>query len=429
MQTVSDFLSFVQNSPTAYQAAEQIEEALRAAGYRALCQGEPFDLVPGGKYFLGQGGSAVIAFRLPQGRPTHFQIVASHSDSPSFKLKSLQELPSPGGLRMNVEGYGGMIRASWMDRPLGVAGRLILRTPEGLVSRRVDLARDALLIPSLAIHMNREVNDGQTLNAQVDMLPLAGPEARAGWLSAQLAQAASCRPEDIVGHDLFLYNRTPGSIWGADRAYFSCPRIDDLECAYTALLAFLSAAPSEHIDVYAMLDNEEVGSGSPQGADSSLMAGVLRRIAAALSTDYEAMLAASFLVSADNAHAVHPNHPEKADEQHRCRMNEGIVVKHSAALKYTTDALSDAVFSEIAASVSAPIQHFWNRSDMAGGSTLGHLLARHASMSAVDIGLAQLAMHAAYETAGTADPDFMVSALRAFYETDIGITPRGATLR
>ena len=222
--------------------------------------------------------------------------------------------------------------------------------------------------------------------------------------------------------DLFLYNRTPASVWGAHEEFFSCPRIDDLECAYTSLAAFIAAPAAGHVNVCAVFDNEEVGSLSKQGADSTLLGDVLNRALASLGlsdTQIRAALASSFMVSADNAHAVHPNHPEKYDELNRTFMNGGVVIKHNANQKYTTDAVSNAIFAEICAKAGVPVQHFANRSDVLGGSTLGNLANAHVSMNTVDIGLAQLAMHSSYETAGCADVDYMIRALAAFYQTNI----------
>ena len=430
MQTVRDFLNFVTCSPTAYHAVAQAAVRLESAGYRRVCERRPFKLEKGGRYYLIRGGSSLVAFRLPQGELTHFQIVASHADSPTFKLKRLDEAEACGLLRLDTEGYGGAIYSTWMDRPLSLAGRICLRTDDGILFRLVDLGRDTLLIPNLPIHMNRDVNKGFALNPQVDLLPLWGVSGSIGSLARAVAESAGARPEDICGFDLFLYCRTPGTVWGADGAFFSAPRIDDLECAYTSLCAFLSAAPSDsHADVYALFDNEEVGSGSPQGADSTLLASVLRRVSSALGAEPDAAIAGSFLVSADNAHAAHPAHPEKYDEYCRCFMNAGVVIKHSAPLRYTTDAASDAVFSALARRAGVPLQHFWNRSDIPGGSTLGHIANVHASMHAIDIGLAQLAMHSAYETAGTADPDSMIRLLTAFHETDVREEDGGFRLR
>ena len=420
MSAVQEFLQFVNAAPTAFHAAHAVARALDASGFSRIHEQKPFSLLPGGRYYYTRGASSIIAFQIPESGFTHFQIVASHADSPVFKLKGLDEAEACSVLRLPVEGYGGMIRYSWLDRPLSVAGRVFVRTASCLSARLVNLDRDTALIPSMPIHMNRDMNKGIELNPQVDLYPVIGESGGRGWIRSALAEDAGCAPGDLVAGDLFLYNRTPASVWGANGAFFSCPRIDDLECAYTSLSAFLNAAsPEGHINFYALFDNEEVGSGSPQGADSDLLVSALRRICETFAVPADSAIASSFFVSADNAHAAHPAHPEKYDDQFRCRMNGGVVIKHSAPLRYTTDAESDAVFSEILRRSGIPAQHFWNRSDMPGGSTLGHIAMKHASMRSVDIGLAQLAMHSSYETAGVHDLDHMIRALTAYYETDI----------
>ncbi len=421
--SANEFLSFVSAAPTAFQAADETAKKLKAAGFTPLLEHERWALVPGGRYFVTRNRSAVIAFSVPKDGFTHFQIVSSHSDSPTFKLKPNAESDAAGHyVRLNVERYGGMIMATWLDRPLSIAGRALVRENGQLVTKLVDFGRDAVLIPNMPIHFNRDINSGFAFNPQVDLLPLYGDETAKGTLTARIAEAAGVKEEDVVSSDLFLYCRTPGSVWGAHDEFFSCPRIDDLECAYTSLEAFLTAEAKGHVNVFAMFDNEEVGSGSKQGADSTFLEDVLFRASAALGLDdaaARAALASSFMVSADNAHAVHPNHPEKYDEQNRTFMNGGVVIKHNANQKYTTDAVSVAIFSEICARAGVPVQHFSNRSDVAGGSTLGNIANAHVSMNTVDIGLAQLAMHSTYETAGVRDIDFMIDALTEFYKTQI----------
>jgi len=312
-----------------------------------------------------------------------------------------------------------MIMSSWLDRPLSIAGRLVIRDGEKVATRLVNLDRDMVLIPNMPIHFNREVNNGYAWNPQVDLLPLYGEGDAEGKLMRELAESAGTDPESILAHDLFLYSRQPGSIWGAEDAFFSCGRIDDLECAWGCMKVFLESEPKDVISVCAVFDNEEVGSLSKQGADSSFLYDTLTRAGFALgATDGEirAAMADGFMVSADNAHAVHPNHPEKYDAQNRVYMNRGVVIKHNANQKYTTDAVSDAIFTLICEKAGVPVQHFSNRSDMTGGSTLGNLSNAHVSLNTVDIGLAQLAMHSAFETAGTKDLDYLIRAMKAFWD-------------
>ena len=421
--SVSDFLSFIKQSPSAFHAVDNIAVRLNAAGFTQLSEHKPFAIVPGGRYYVMRNHSSLIAFAVPQDDAAHFQIVSSHSDSPTFKLKQNAEETSCGQyVRLNVERYGGMIMSTWFDRPLSIAGRVIVRRDGCLKTQLVNFDRDALIIPNMPIHFNREVNDGYKYNAQTDLLPLWGDMRAQGGVKAEAARLCGAEPEDIAASDLFLYNRMDGCILGANGEYFACPRIDDLECAYASLQAFLAAKTEGHINVLAVFDNEEVGSSSKQGADSTFLTDVLSRTAGALGKNADqtcAMISSSFMVSADNAHAVHPNHPEKYDADNRTFMNGGVVIKHNANQKYTTDAVSCAIFCEICARAGVPVQHFSNRSDILGGSTLGNIANTHASMNTVDIGLAQLAMHSAYETAGSEDLDHMIRALTAFYSAGI----------
>ena len=423
MSSVRSFIDFIGSAPSAFHAVDALCARLEESGFTALCEAKPFDVVPGGKYYITRNRSSVIALTVPESGFAPFQIVSSHSDSPTFKLKPACEEAVLGQyVRLNVERYGGMIMSTWFDRPLSIAGRVIVREAGKLVTKLVDLGRDAVLIPNMPIHFNREVNDGYKYNPQVDLLPVYGGGSAQGGLMAEIASLCGVSAEDIVAHDLFLYTRMPGSVWGAEGEFFSCPRIDDLECAYTSLTAFLAAKTGSHINIFAVFDNEEVGSGSKQGADSTFLTDVFARVGAALGesdSQIRSAIAQSFMVSADNAHGVHPNHPEKFDADNRTFMNGGVVIKHNANQKYTTDAVSDAIFSEICKKAGVPVQHFSNRSDILGGSTLGNIANAHASMNTVDIGLAQLAMHSSYETAGCKDVDYMISALKAFYETEI----------
>lgn len=420
MEAVRGLLDFIQRSPTAFHAVANISRMLEGAGYRPLNECEGWDLVPGGRYYVTRNLSSIIAFRLPESGPDHFQIVASHSDSPCFKLKPTAGRTANGYATLNVEKYGGMIMSSWFDRPLTIAGRVILRTESGFETRLVCIDRDLAVIPNMPIHFNREVNDGVKLNPQVDMLPLYGG-ADADYM-ALIARELDVGQESIVGCDLFLVNRDAPRVWGADGEFILSPRLDDLECAYASACALLAARPSAHVDMACVFDNEEVGSVTKQGAGSTFLAETVRRVAAVFpGRPLEAMLARSFMVSADNAHALHPNHPDKYDAENRVTMNGGVVVKFNANQKYTSDGVSQAVFECICRQADVPVQRFANRSDISGGSTLGNIANGHVSMNSVDIGLAQLGMHSANESAGMKDAGYMIGALRAFFEAEINI--------
>lgn len=427
--TLERMRDFLRRSVSPFHAVEQICEILNQSGFAGLGEGERWRLHSGGKYYVTRNQSSVIAFTLPESGFAPVMGVASHSDSPCFRVKPCAEMESQGHyVMLDTERYGGMIMSTWLDRPLSVAGRLLVRTQRGLESRLVQVDRDMLLIPNLAIHMNREVNEKCSFNAQTDMMPLYGDASSKGSFLRCVAEAAGVNAQDVAGSDLYLYNRMAPSVWGQGDCYISAPRLDDLECAFTSLCAFTEARPVDRIRLYCAFDNEEVGSGTRQGADSSFLEDVLRRVAGALGVDGDALracLASSFMVSADNAHAVHPNHGEKADPVNRPYMNEGPVIKFSANQKYTTDAVSHAIFSEICRRAGVPVQHYANRSDIAGGSTLGNISGTHVSVPTVDIGLAQLAMHSSYETAGTRDAEYMVQALKAFYETQLRLEGDG----
>ena len=416
METLFEFISA---SPSAYQAAAHASALLADAGYTRLSESDCWDLTPGKGYFVTRNGSSIIAFRLPVSPDTGFMIAAAHLDSPSFKIKENAMLEGGEYVRLSTEKYGGMLCASWMDRPLSVAGRLLLRTPTGVETRLVDFQKPIALIPNVAIHMNRQANDGFAYNPAVDMLPLYAAKNKAGAFFDALAALAGCRREDILSHDLFLYNPQPGCEWGD---FISAPRLDDLQCAYAALHALLDIEPAASVPVCALFDNEEVGSQTKQGAASTFLSDVLGRIASSLGLTDEAgkrMIASSLMVSCDNAHAIHPNHPEYADKNHTVTLNGGVVIKYNANQRYTSDAVSAALFRLLCEKAGVPVQLYANRADMPGGSTLGNIANTQVSLNTVDIGIAQLAMHSSYETAGKADTAHMTTALRALFSSSV----------
>lgn len=418
-KTNQELLAFLDSSPSSFHAVANMKAMLEAAGFTRLLEGRCWKLEAGGNYYVTRNDSALIAFKLPKKDFAGFQIMASHSDSPVFKIKANAEIEiDKKYVKLNVEKYGGMLCAPWLDRPLSVAGRVVVRTPDGVASKLIHIDRDLMIIPNLAIHMNREVNDGYKFNAQKDMLPLfGGIDARGGFLKL-IAEEAGAEQEDILDTDLFLYNRMKGTLLGLNREFIASPHLDDLQCAFASLKGLLASEPCSSVAVHCVLDNEEVGSGTKQGAASTFLKDTLHRINAALGRseeEYLTALASSFLVSADNAHSVHPNQPDKADPTNRPYMNEGIVIKYSANQKYTTDAVSGAIFRTICERAGVPYQIFTNRSDMLGGSTLGNISNTQVALNTVDIGLPQLAMHSSYETAGCRDTDYLVKAARVLF--------------
>ena len=425
---VDELFQFIKKSPICFHAIDTIKKELAQNGFEELSESNAWELAPGKQYFVTRNLSSIIAFKLPEKDFSSFHIVASHSDSPTFKIKEGAEVEvEKKYIQLNTEGYGGMICSTWFDRPLSIAGRVLVRDGSGVKTQLLNIDRDLVMIPNLAIHLNRDINKGYTYNAQVDMLPLYGDVSSKASFKQLIAKEAGVAPEDLLGSDLFLYNRMDGTCWGANNEYISCPQLDDLECAFTSLKAFL-AGSSASASVYCVFDNEEVGSGTKQGAKSTFLTDVLHRINRGLGRseeDYHRTIASSFMLSADNAHALHPNHPNKFDKTNRVFMNEGIVIKHSANQKYCTDSVSAAVFKNICNKAEVPCQEFANRSDMVGGSTLGNLSNAQVSLNAVDIGLAQLAMHSCYETAGAQDVAIMVRGITAFYNSAVESTADG----
>lgn len=418
-KTAKKLLKFIQKSPTAFQAVEEMSQRLQKEGFKELKEEKHWDLKAGGNYFVTRNHSAVIAFSIPKKPAWKFHIMVSHSDSPALKIKENPEMEvEKAYIKLNVERYGGMLLAPWFDRPLSVAGRLIVRKNGEIQEKLVAVDKDLLVIPNLAIHMNREVNDGYKYNVQKDMLPLYSDYDGKGSFMKLMAAEADVAEEDILGHDLFLYDRTPGTVWGANEEFISAPRLDDIQCAFASLEGFLRGERKESIAVHCVLDNEEVGSTTKQGAASTFLKDTLMRINMGLGRtqeEYLMTLADSFMVSADNAHALHPNHTDKTDPVNRPVLNGGIVIKYNANQKYCTDGVSAAIFKDICDRAEVPYQTFVNRSDMAGGSTLGNISNTQVPMKTVDIGLAQLAMHSVYETTGAKDTESLAKAAAVLF--------------
>ena len=417
-----EMLEFIEKSPTSFHAVANLKKSLEEQGFEPLQETDSWNLRPGRGYLVTRNESSLIAFRMPkEGEPKGFHIAAAHGDSPSFKIKEEPEIAAEKAyLKLNTEKYGGMIMTSWMDRPLSLAGRVAVKGKNGIETRLVNLDEDLMVIPSVAIHMTRGGKE-EEYNPQTDMLPLygeCGEEEKKGVLMKRVADAAGVEPEEILGHDLFLYTRQQGRILGEDGVFVLSPRLDDLQCVYACARAFAEHTPENYINVCAIFDNEEVGSGTKQGANSTFLEDTLWRIGESMGmgrSRFLQLIAGSFLISADNAHAVHPNHPEKADPTNKPYLNRGIVIKFHGSQKYATDAVSAAVMRDICREAGVPCQTYANRSDIAGGSTLGNISTSHVSVSSVDIGLPQLAMHSAVETAGVKDTKYAVDALGVFF--------------
>lgn len=418
-KTAGECLEFIRKSPTCFHVTENIRVELEKAGFCELKETHVWETERGKGYYVIRNGSSLIAFVLPSGGPDGFHIIASHSDSPCFKIKENPQMKAEGGFtKLNVEKYGGLLLSSWLDRSLSVAGRVVVKENGSFVSRLVNVDKDLLVIPNVAVHMNREINKGVEYNPQTDMPPLFGGGFTEGEFERLIAESAGVKPREVLGSDLYLYVRGAGVLTGVAEEFMLSPRLDDQECVFASMKGFLQAEPEKKIAMLAVFDNEEVGSLTRQGAASTFLRDTLENITqsdAALRGSLRRLIAGSFLISADNAHGVHPNHPEKADPVNRPVLNGGIVIKHHGGQKYTTDAYTAAVVRDLCARAGVPWQTYTNRSDIPGGSTLGNLSAAQAPLPGADIGLAQLAMHSAAETAGAADVDYLFRAAKEFY--------------
>lgn len=416
---VNELLNFIESSPTVYHNIHLIKAILNNFKYTELKENTKWNLEPNKAYYVIRDGASIITFKTPA-EIKGFHIVASHNDSPSFKVKPNGELNAGTFKKLNTEPYGGMIATTWFDRPLSVAGRVIVKTPNGVETRLVNLAGHNVVIPSVAIHLRG--GQQMDINLQNDLLPVVGLINEENTFTKQLEKCTIFSDDEkILSHDLFLYNKEKGCVAGLDNELIMSPKLDDLECVFASLEAFLEAKPSNKVIVCAVFNNEEVGSGSNNGAASTFLTDTLERICSALDLDKYMMYANSFLVSADNAHAVHPAHPEKSDPTNNVQMNKGIVIKHHSSLSYTTSGLSASAFKAICDKAGVPYQDYTNRSDLRGGSTLGRIALEKLSINALDIGLAQLAMHSIMETAGSKDIKYMVAALKEFYQIDLDI--------
>ena len=414
IESSKKLIDFLDNNPSAFHAVAGLAQMYENAGFTRLNENEKYDISLGGSYFVTRNNSSIIAFKIPDKEYKAFNIMAAHSDSPTFKIKPNAEIEvEKSFIKLNVEKYGGMLMSPWFDRPLGIAGRVMIRAGLKIKEMLLHIDRNILMIPSLAIHMNREANDGYKYNAQVDLLPVFAEKNSNIDLADIIARQLNVDKNDILDADLFLTGRVKGTVWGADNEFIAAGRLDDLQCAYCGAVSLIENA---------VFDNEEVGSGTRQGAASTFLKDTLMRINKALNFDdekYMTAVADSFMVSADNAHGLHPNYEQKADPVNRPKLNQGIVIKYSANQKYTTDAVSAAVFKAICQKADVPIQTFTNRSDVIGGSTLGNISSTQVALKTVDIGLAQWAMHSPYESAGVKDTYYLQKALKEFFASDV----------
>ena len=429
---INRLLSFLDASPVNFLAVKNIADMLEAGGFRRLDPCQPLGAVKAGdRFFVTKNDSSIYAFRIGS-QPlaeAGFHMICAHSDSPTFRIKPNAEMLCEGGLvKLNTEVYGGPIMSTWFDRPLTLAGRVIVRSQDVMRpdTMLLHIKRPLLQISNLAIHFNRQVNDGVKLSRQKDVLPLLGQitsqlEAGNLLLNVILEELGKQRPvsrEDILDFDLYLSDTAPACTFGVHNEFISSGRLDDLSMCFAGLEAILAAADSDTTQVLGIFDNEETGSQTKQGAGSPFLSYMLHRIALAQSGTEEAYYQAverAFMISADNAHAWHPNYPEKYDPTNHPMLGGGSVIKFNAAQKYASDAASAAVFAGICAKAGVPCQRFVNHSDVAGGSTLGNILASSIPLRGVDMGNAILAMHSCRETGSVRDHEFCVKVFTEFY--------------
>ncbi len=427
-ENTSDLLKFLNSSPCNFLAVKNLRSRLDALGFRELRMADAWNIEPGGRYYVVKNHSALFAFVAGLGRPEDgYKIICAHSDSPGFRVKPDCEMVCSGNvLKLNTEVYGGPILYTWFDRPLSLAGRVMLRGKSAFepVARLVKFDRPLLTIPHLAIHFNRAVNDGNPLSKQRDMLPVLAILSETGekknYILNLLARELGIDTDQILDYDLTLYDTVPATLFGVNEEFISSGRIDDLEMVHCAFKALTDSAGSvqKMTRVMAVFDNEETGSGTKQGAASPVLRNILERINIALGGNEESYcraVANSFMVSADNGHAIHPNYESKQDPTNHPVLGGGPVIKVNANCKYMTDADSSAVFKVICEEAGVPVQMFVNHSDVAGGSTLGNILTSQIPLRGVDMGAPQWAMHSCRETAAVADHLYIIRAFTRFY--------------
>ncbi|WP_034439314.1 M18 family aminopeptidase [Clostridium ihumii] len=427
LEFAKELIDFLYESPTAFHAVKNVKEVLNKEGFTELCECSKWELEKGGKYYTTKNNSALIAFTVGKGEIEQegFKLIGAHTDSPTFRVKPNCEMTVENSyVRLNTEVYGGPILNTWFDRPLGIAGRVILKSDNILFPKTelVNINKPLLIIPNMAIHMNREINKGFEINAQKDTLPvlsLVNEKLEKGnYLINLLAEELKVNKEEIIDFDLYLYEYEKGSIVGLNDEFISMGRLDDLQMVHAGINALVKSNITQATNVMVCYDNEEIGSATKQGADSDMLSNILERIVLSLGKDREGFfraLAKSYIISADNAHAVHPAAPEKHDPTSRPLINKGPVIKINANQAYTTDADSDAVYEMVCKKAGVPVQKFVNRSDARGGTTIGPINSTHLNIRSVDIGNPTLSMHSIRELAGVDDHTYAMKSFLEFY--------------
>ena len=422
-------LDLFNNSYNEYFAISNIKKLLDENGFICLLENEKYEISLGKSYYILRDGSSIIAFKVPEKLDElYFKIVASHSDSPVLKIKENPTVIENGYNKLKVEKYGGMIVSSWLDKPLGIAGRVCYKNGNAITTRLVNFPTN-LIIPNVAIHQNRDINNGFIYNPQIDLLPILG--LGNNDLFKELLDSTKNKEEEILSYDLNLYNKEKAVLGGINNEFIYSPKEDNLVSAYISILSLISSISYDGISLGVIFNNEEVGSSSLNGADSDFLATNLKRISKSLGFSNDELsraLVKSYLVSLDNAHAIHPNHPEMSDNKNNCLINEGVVIKHNSNMLYTSEAISSAIIKLIASKENISLQTFFNRADARGGSTLGNISLTHVSIRSVDLGIPQLAMHSNYEVMGSKDTINAYKLLKALFNSKIKIEGENVTI-
>ena len=422
-------LDLFNNSYNEYFAISNIKKLLDENGFICLLENEKYEISLGKSYYILRDGSSIIAFKVPEKLDElYFKIVASHSDSPVLKIKENPTVIENGYNKLKVEKYGGMIVSSWLDKPLGIAGRVCYKNGNVITTRLVKFPTN-LIIPNVAIHQNRDINNGFIYNPQIDLLPILG--LGNNDLFKELLDSTKNKEEEILSYDLNLYNKEKAVLGGINNEFIYSPKEDNLVSAYISILSLISSISYDGISLGVVFNNQEVGSSSLNGADSDFLATNLKRIGKSLGFSNDELsraLVKSYLVSLDNAHAIHPNHPEMSDNKNNCLINEGVVIKHNSNMLYTSEAISTAIIKLIANKENISLQTFFNRADARGGSTLGNISLTHVSIRSVDLGIPQLAMHSNYEVMGSKDTINAYKLLKALFNSKIKIEGENVTI-
>ena len=425
-----EVIEFIDESPSTYHVVKNCSDILDENGFERIMPREKWEIKKGGKYFLKKSSSTIIAFTVGEDFDVKngFKIFGAHTDSPCFRIKPNPEIVTENVVRLNTEVYGGPILSTWFDRPLSIAGRVIVKGENSFFPRTVKIKIDEplLTIPNLAIHQNREVNNGVKIDKQNDVLPVISlinkNFEREGYLERVILEKTGIKKEDIIDFDLYLYATEKGCLLGANEEFMSSPKIDNLASVYTGLIGLLEAEENQdRINIFVAFDNEEIGSATKQGADSNYLLNTLERISLALGLsrgDFLQMLESSYILSADAAHAAHPAHLGKTDPTNRGKINEGISIKISAKQKYTSDGYSIAVIKQLIEGTEIQIQPFVNESNELGGSTIGPISSTHLDMDGVDLGVPMLAMHSVRELCGIFDVFYLKELAKEFFSKE-----------